>query len=272
MKHNVGTEKNWRRVRRMLACLLVGSSLSGCGGGSGSSQLVQNAIVSQNSTSVNSTSTTVQVSNTTRGCSATSFVPNFALETDPATNLPNQLYHWKAFPAYVYFTPSAYLTSERKAQTLAGFDWWGQAVGSAVRYEEVATAASANVVVKYETRGDTNYSAITEYHTNDKRQMLDATITFNMTYLQSIANITPVAAHEFGHALGIGGHSTDTKDVMSSSVEVYTRYMLSDRDTNTLKTAYCGLPDAISTPGSFTSGLSKSTGQSIVVRCGLGVH
>ena len=208
----------------------------------------------------------------TRGCSVNSFVPNFATETDPATNLPNQLFHWTAFPAHVYFVPGSYLTPGLKAQTLAGFDWWEQATGSATQYQEVATAAAANIVVQYEARGDTNYGAITEYHTNGKRQLSAVTITFNMTYLVNVDNITPVAAHEFGHALGIGGHSTDTNDVMSSSPQVYTRYMLSVRDVNTLKTAYCGLPDSLGSPDGEGSGSSKGTGPTIVVRCGLGVH
>lgn len=272
MKQLEQAGQRWKSVWRLLTGIMVAGSLSGCGGGGGSSQSLQSAAVPQHSTVAVITPAVAPAASASSGCSVNSFVPNFATETDPATNLPNQLFHWTAFPAHVFFVPGSFLTPNRKAQTLAGFGWWAQATGSAVQYQEVGTAAAANIVVQYETRGDTNYGAITEYQTDDKRQLANATITFNMTYLANTADITPVAAHEFGHALGIGGHSTDSNDVMSSSPEVYTRVSLSNRDVNTLKTAYCGLPDTLASPGSAASDIAKGAKQTIIVRCGLGVH
>ena len=192
--------------------------------------------------------------------------------------MPNQLRHWATFPTRVYFVPGVFVTPERKTQALAGFNWWVQATSSAVRFQEVGSAGAANIIVQYETRGDTHYGAVTEYHANSRSELMDATITFNMTYLTSVADITPVAAHEFGHALGIGGHSGDPDDVMSSTAQVYSRTSLSVRDVNTLETAYCGLPDALnSSPASassntLTSGADKGAGQTAVVRCGFTVR
>ncbi len=265
------------RMRRLLMGIIVGSGLSGCGSGGGSSQALQSAAAGSQTSAVATTTTTAS-SPASTGCSATSFVPNFATEVDASTGMPNQLRHWAAFPTRVYFVPGAFVTPERKAQALAGFNWWVQATNSAVRFQEVGTAASATIVVQYETRGDTHYGAVTEYHANSKSELVDATITFNMTYLTDVADITPVAAHEFGHALGIGGHSGDPNDVMSSTAQVYSRTSLSVRDVNTLETAYCGLPDALNTsPASassntLTSGTDKGTGQTAIVRCGFAVR
>ncbi len=188
------------------------------------------------------------------GCSLTTYAPNFGAETDPANGTPNHLYHWNALPTQVYFVPGDYVTPDRKAQALAGFDWWALATGQPALYQETTQQSAASIVVQFEARGETGYGAITEYHFNGKQQMLDATITFNMTYLTDIASIVPVAAHEFGHALGIAGHSNDHGDVMSSSPEVYTRTQLSTRDINTMQTAYCGL----SASGAGGGGASKS--------------
>src|SRR5205085_12378493 len=120
------------------------------------------------------------------GCSLTTYMPNFAAETDPATGLLNQLYHWNKFPARIYFVASDFMTPVRKAQVLAGFGWWGISLGQSQVYQELSTASAANIVVKFETRGETNYGAITEYHFDSSRELVDATMTFNMTYLTAV--------------------------------------------------------------------------------------
>ena len=46
-----------------------------------------------------------------------------------------------------------------------------------------------------------------------------------------------IALHEIGHALGINGHSSDSKDIMFMSVDK-NQTTLSRRDVETLKALY----------------------------------
>ena len=248
--------------------------LSGCGNGSGSQRLPSAASVSSAATTVSTAGTTNSVTPTGKSsaCTLTTYSPNFATENDPATGLPNQLYHWNRLPISVYFAPSDYLTSDRKAQALAGFGWWSASFGQSPAYNEVASASAATVIVQFQPDGPTNYGAITNYHFDTSHLLVDAIITFNMTYLATIGDITPVAAHEFGHALGIGGHSNDTRDVMSSSAQVYYLTNLDTRDVNTLLTAYCGLPVAASGANSNTGAITKSAiSASTKIECHFGI-
>ena len=57
----------------------------------------------------------------------------------------------------------------------------------------------------------------------------------------NIESFRETAAHEFGHALGINGHSDTGLDVMYSAHILTAGKGLSVRDVNTLRTAYCNV-------------------------------
>lgn len=53
----------------------------------------------------------------------------------------------------------------------------------------------------------------------------------------SLSQMQSIALHEIGHALGINGHSSDSKDIMFMSVDK-NQTTLSRRDVETLKALY----------------------------------
>ncbi|MBK9769440.1 MAG: matrixin family metalloprotease [Candidatus Obscuribacter sp.] len=58
----------------------------------------------------------------------------------------------------------------------------------------------------------------------------------------TLGRMKAAATHEFGHALGIEGHSTNPQDLMSM---YYGRGVISPNDAATLRYLYCLQPDLI---------------------------
>ncbi len=217
------------RFRESLVAVLLVVSLTGCGSGGGSvAGLVPTGKTATGSTAVGA------------GCRNTSYTPNFASGVDPATGQPNRLYHWNHFPLKLFIVSSPQSNSVLVQQAEAGFNWWVTGTSGLITYQVVNDPSQADITVDFENRGYTNYGAVTDYSVNSNGEVTRATITFNMTYLSTVANITPVAAHEFGHALGIAGHSSNPADVMYDGEATYSKTALSTADINTLFTAYCG--------------------------------
>jgi len=182
---------------------------------------------------------------------AMAFVPNYVGGPHMGT-----LRRWKRLPVRVFFdTGGGAYTKERKKRALAGFDQWTTATKGAISYTFVESAAKADITVRFHPGA----------HLPANRYMLGQTIfATNGPWLTRAwmelatgggirpEDLTETAAHEWGHALGINGHSDDPDDVMSA---VTTRYVLPDgrfvpparlrsvtaRDLNTLNTCYAGL-------------------------------
>jgi predicted Zn-dependent protease len=160
------------------------------------------------------------------------------------TSLTNLL-HWTHFPLRVTFV-NGMASGNHDLDTLVrnGFDEWVNATQGAVCYEVVSNDRRADVTVTYdvvssrplngERLGQTGFSF------NPARKQLNrATMHLNVwegMKRHDLARFQNTAAHEFGHALGINGHSPIPGDLMyytSSSAEGVT-----DRDVNTLRLAY----------------------------------
>ncbi len=185
-----------------------------------------------------------------RSASAQSASPGYA-----ACLGAGHLRHWPHFPLRVYFAPGL-LSKERLSQVRAGFDEWGEATGGVVCYRVVPAEAGADVSV-----------AISSQITLPKnaRSLGQTVLTFDgavMTHavLQLVereddpAQFQEICAHEFGHALGIDGHSDDPRDMMYPVLShpllqcgnpeidcLYAPGGVSSRDVATLAAAYPAL-------------------------------
>ncbi|MEN3001621.1 MAG: matrixin family metalloprotease [Armatimonadota bacterium] len=166
-------------------------------------------------------------------CTDQTFVPNYVPQLD-------RLLRWSGFPVRVYFVKDEHYTPLRQSLTLKGFDQWVDATELKVRYQVVNEEKDAQIVVRFvpslppPLAGQTNFS----FYTNGRLVRAEMQIT---TKGRSAVDIQSIAAHEFGHALGINGHSSNPADMMYATFTPNTPLQITARDLNTLKTAYCDL-------------------------------
>lgn len=164
-----------------------------------------------------------------RVCSANTFTPNYVPQLE-------RLLYWEQFPVTVYFERNESYSDYYRALALQGFDQWVNATGSVVRYVEVNTPEAAQIIVYFKpnTRnGLTTYS----YYPSSGR-LVSAKVEIG-TQGNNAIDIRSVSAHEFGHAIGIGGHSSNPDDMMYSTFVSNVPLQITQNDLNTLKTAYC---------------------------------
>lgn len=168
-------------------------------------------------------------SETERVCSANTFVPNYVPQL-------RRLLYWERFPVTVYFERDENYSDYYRTLALQGFDQWVSATASVVRYVEVDNpdAAQIKVYFKPSTKdGLTTYS----YYPSSGR-LVSARVEIG-TKGNSAVDIRSVAAHEFGHAIGIDGHSANPEDMMYPTYTPNVPLQITPSDLNTLKTAYC---------------------------------
>ena len=211
---------------------LLALSFAGCGGG-GTGTTVP-------TTAPNATPVATSVS---AACNSSTYTPNYYGLPDPsAPNDPDIYTYWRQFPITVYIPTSA--NAAFRTSTVAGFDQWVAATDSRASYQLVSSASGADLVVSYsaqdpnsDTLGLTtvSYNGTQKYIVSAKMELF-----FYTTAQRSDANAVnqSIAAHEFGHALGISPHSPYSADLMYPTLERSVE-TVTTRDLNTLKTIYC---------------------------------
>jgi hypothetical protein len=162
-------------------------------------------------------------------CSLDAFTPNYARQL-------SHLLNWPSFPVHVYFVRDANFTAERRSTALAGFNQWVTATNSVLNSTETASSADANITVRFDpttTDGVTqiNFSGLT---------ISSADMKLGVQNLPA-PDRQCEAAHEFGHALGMDGHSDNPDDLMYPVHIIGTACPVTQRDLNTMKTGYCAL-------------------------------
>ena len=142
----------------------------------------------------------------------------------------------------IFFDPT--VSADMQAVIKEGIDRWFNALGSSFGYSVVADKASAQIVIRMGSVASANAFTSVEYVDNASPTPIeDAEMIFDLAKLPSITDpenrkaVVALACHEFGHALGIGEHSTVSTDTMFPSVSNNT-LVITQRDLNTMMNMY----------------------------------
>jgi predicted Zn-dependent protease len=222
--------------------IVMSALLSGCGAGGGTASVSTPSI--SNTSSDTKSNPPVENSGVVSGCTVSTYSPNYA-------NLM-PLYRWASFPLKVRFLNSRVVTLTDGTQAdlaqaaMDGFSEWAAATNNGITFQVTTDPAQTNVTVHFgdlpaaPTANDVlGLEQSTLYSDNTIKS---ADILLNTWPAMSAPNVTSfreTAAHEFGHAIGINGHSDSPQDVMFAAHSLVTGKTLSERDINTLRTGYC---------------------------------
>lgn len=176
-------------------------------------------------------------------CSSTSYIPNYATASGMT------LRRWDHLPIKVFFetsTPVGTTTIEEHLKD--GFDQWEASAGQNL-WTEVSSAGAADLTVKVQASAPQSTLATTTVYFNTGTSILSSAEMVVYTWASiPEGDYAPTGCHEMGHALGIGGHSGSSLDMMYYTGNI--SGLLTIPDLNTLRTCYCDFT---------TSGLTAPT-------------
>lgn len=187
---------------------------------------------------------------------------------DNAMNQSGKLIRWdiKRGPLKIFISDGANVTGMQSYYILAVKDAiaeWMRELSKTISYVYVHSPEQANINIDF-----VPHLAVENSKTPEKISYEAGltTPTYDAKYLRSVkidmVTLTPsktsfstetifnTALHEMGHALGIWGHSSDSKDVMcgvgNASELENKKSTLSSRDSNTIKLVYTLTPESVS--------------------------
>ncbi len=239
----------FRISHSLRALFLVGGALlvplAGCGGGGGGGVSTPTATPTPIPTSTPLPSGAIP--SVTAGCNSTTYAPNYYGLPDPSVapsdSTAGNYTFWTHFPISVYIGAT---TDANRAATIAGFNQWVTATGGRVSYQLVNTPTNTDLVVSYSPQdpNSTTLGLTTVYYYQSNNTIASAKMQLFFYTPSQLSNASAanqsIAAHEFGHALGIGAHSPNPTDLMYPYLDPANgSEPISTRDLNTLKTIYC---------------------------------
>lgn len=143
---------------------------------------------------------------------------------------------WKRFPLKVYFLRDQQYASARQVMACHGFDRWVAASEGLFEYVVTEDPREAMIAVRFDRKTDNGLTQVGR----DKARQLRALITIGVRN-GAQSDVEAIAAHEYGHALGIEGHSDSKRDLMYPIHWAGSHGRVSPRDLNTLAAFYPAL-------------------------------
>lgn len=157
------------------------------------------------------------------------FVPNYCAVLGGSPT-------WSTFPVRVYFERDSNYTADREKNARLGMDLWTTATHGLLRYTVVTDRTKAQVFIVF----DPSTNAGNTTMRSKGGHTFDSHITLGV-HGDVDVDSQAIAGHEFGHALGINGHSDDEHDIMFRIHLTGTRERITERDLNTMKSLYPSL-------------------------------
>ena len=220
-----------------LFSLSVGLSSCGGGGGGGNGPSV--------SPTAAPTATPVATSaNSTYD--KTKYTPNYvddleAMRRETPVKNPTALLRWTRFPLSVYFERDSSYTTAKQALAVQGFNRWVTKTGSnGVTYNVVNSATGADIIVNFGTftGGAGDILGQTFFSYDQQSRVFKKGVNIQIKFTGDNNNDLITSSHEFGHALGINGHSGNPSDLMYFEGNEPFTGNITTPDLNTTKTSY----------------------------------
>ena len=163
------------------------------------------------------------------------------------------LLHWSRLPVRACFLPGPLATDTRRKAVLTGFDRWTLTTGGRISYTVVDSVKIADITVDFDPHAALPGTGNVSGHTI---MLFSGTVLRKAQMMLAVGSVesddlSNTAAHEFGHALGIDGHSDNSADLMYPELTriIYIGLpslptlprLPSARDVNTLRLCYPSL-------------------------------
>ena len=124
--------------------------------------------------------------------------------------------HWPQFPVRVCVLASNPAQKDEVSTVLAGFDEWVAASRGKIRYVRTTDPSKADITVQLVSG---RYLSVPKHSVGETTAVSSQGVLREANIRLTEGEVLPedlqaTAAHEFGHALGIQGHSDDPADLM----------------------------------------------------------